>query len=135
MKSWARLARLGLWVEGCGDGLGFEYLEPTLREPVLSLPPRERWVVLTHGRASGWKNERVIETYRTSAAEPSAASRAALRQATHVFWGSATQFDALKDSVPEQAHQACGPGRTAEKLGAPHVFPTVEEWRKWLGSA
>ncbi|RMF98894.1 MAG: hypothetical protein D6727_01685, partial [Gammaproteobacteria bacterium] len=53
--SWRQLAGRGLWVEGCGDHLGFATLLPTLASPVLQLPPPAQWSVLTRaGAETSW---------------------------------------------------------------------------------
>lgn len=134
--SWFRLADLGVWVEGSGEGLGFEDLLPTLDEPVLGLPSWKNWRVLTHLSARGWETDQVISTYQVeSHLKPEAL--AALESATHVYWGSGSQLDAIKGDLPEGAHHACGPGKTSDALqakGLAHdVFPSVEEWKRWLG--
>ena len=42
--TYAELARRGVWVEGCAEGLGFDTLRPTLAAPILAimLTPPER---------------------------------------------------------------------------------------------
>jgi hypothetical protein len=118
--------------------LGFETLRPTLAEGVLQLPDSGEWAVLTHEEArSGW-DMRVVPTYRAPVSYAEDA-KAALGRATHVFWSSASQFDALKDRLSRPVEHACGPGKTAEHLaraGVKHtVFPSVEEWKKWINGA
>lgn len=136
VSSWFKLAEKGLWVEGCAENLGFESIRKTIAEEVLQLPPFKSWTVLTHeGAERGW-DTRVIPTYRLKKSGYPDRAKQALKQATHVFWSSASQFDELKDTVPQNAHQACGVGRTYEHLTScgvkPVVFPTAEEWRKWI---
>ena len=134
--SWFKLAQMGVWVEGCAEGLGFDFLKPTLNEPVLSLPALTEWSVLTHDAAeSGWQGSRVISTYRVNTQYPKAATQA-LNQAENIFWSSGSQYDELKGEMSKHARSYCGPGKTAEYLRQngvrPTVFPSVEEWRKWL---
>lgn len=133
--SWFRLARAGVWVEGCAEGLGYDFVEPTLHEPVLQLPTR--WTVLTHTSATGWDSEkRVIATYEVSEEAYDDEARAALKSATHVYWSSASQFDQLSHLASRDAVHACGPGKTARHLstkGVRHdVFPSSDDWRKWV---
>ncbi len=141
-KSWFKLAAQGVWVEGCAENLGFDWLTPTLREKVLQLPPLEDWQALTHeGALEGWEGKigSTVATYRVD--EPTGsmnpAERLAFENSTHYFWSSSTQFDSLGKLVPRDAHHACGPGKTARHLRDaglnPVVFPAVEEWKKWLG--
>ncbi len=137
--SWLRLAAQGLWVEGCAENLGFDRFEPTLREDVLQLASLKDWMVLTHdGHQDDWREGRgmsVIETYRVSA-RYSDEAKAALKSAKFVFWSSGSQFDELNAWVSPKAHQACGLGKTADRLsGQAMAFPSVEEWRKWIQNA
>jgi hydroxymethylbilane synthase len=140
IDTWQALAERGVWVEGCGEGLGFAALEPLLAEPLLQLPARDQWTVLTHEEAAaGWPAGAVIATYRhgeSSAA--SAADDSAPAGATHVYWFSSTQFDRWHGVVAPGAQHACGPGKTYEHLRRAgvqnlRVFPQPAHWRQWLG--
>ncbi|MBI3558018.1 MAG: hydroxymethylbilane synthase [Deltaproteobacteria bacterium] len=136
-KSWFKLALQGLWVEGCAENLGFEGVKSTLTEPVLGLPNAEQWDILTHCNAiDGWSWGRVIPTYRVQP-DFGKGEVDSLKQATHVFWSSGSQFEALRGQVSGKARHACGPGKTSEVLmasgvSAVDVFPSVEEWKKWV---
>lgn len=148
--SWFKLAQQGTWVEGCAEGLGFEFVKPTLGEGVLQLPAwGAQWAVFTHDRAlEGWSGARAVATYRvpdSSRAEPSdrgAQSQAdaigALSTAYQVYWSSGSQWDELGKHARAGARHACGPGKTAAYLKSrgivPTVFPSAEEWRAWLRS-
>ncbi|MCM2279095.1 MAG: hydroxymethylbilane synthase [Oligoflexia bacterium] len=136
VSSWQRLAKMGLWIEGCGESLGFEHLAPMLDEEVLGLPAFSQWNVLTHEAAvKDWDGPRVIATYRVPSGY-SEEAKASLAKATHVFWSSGSQFEKLREIAPKGAHHACGPGKTQERIKAagiePTLFPSVDEWRKWL---
>ncbi len=136
--SWQQLAARGLWVEGCGDHLGFAALLPTLASPVLQLPAPEHWTVLTRaGAEASWAGsgvQRVIASYRLRAAQD--ADPGELGGATHFYWASAEQFLRCRDRLPPQAVHACGAGKTAvalRRLGIePLVFPNRREWQAWL---
>jgi hypothetical protein len=57
--------------------------------------------------------------------------------ATHFYWGSAAQFQAVRHWLPANSHHACGPGKTYRALLAAGVanlqpFPSRDEWRKWV---
>jgi hydroxymethylbilane synthase len=136
--SWFRLAKMGVWVEGCAENLGFSELIPTLQASVLELPNWESWGVLTHEEANGsWEklNISVFPTYKINSNYGTDAKEA-LERSSYLFWSSGSQFDALKEYVSPHAKHACGPGKTAARLREhgiqPDVFPTAEEWRKWL---
>ena len=137
-SSWFKLAQQGIWVEGCAEGLGFETLMPTLKEPVLGLPELAGWSVLTHDQAfTEWLElgMRAIGSYTVHVKYPDWV-REELRSATDVFWSSSSQINGLKGDLPKNARHACGPGKTAEYLRIlgiePLVFPKGEEWRKWI---
>ena len=139
IKSWERLARRGLWIEGCGDHLGFETLRPTLASGVLHLPALPAWTVLTRvGAEASWRGTgigRVLGSYELMdvASEPDIDT---LRSATHLFWSSVEQFQRFRAWIPPGAQHACGSGKTADALRelglAPEVFPNREEWQAWL---
>ncbi|MFI4906113.1 MAG: hydroxymethylbilane synthase [Steroidobacterales bacterium] len=140
IDTWQALADRGVWVEGCGEGLGFAALEPMLAEPLLQLPPRDQWTVLTHAEAAaGWPAGDVIATYRHG--ERAAAGDAAgapPADATHVYWFSSAQFERWRGFVGPGAQHACGPGKTYEHLRRAgvqnlRVFPQPAHWRQWLG--
>jgi hydroxymethylbilane synthase len=137
IETWQALAARGVWVEGCGDGLGLAALEPLLAQPLLQLPALAEWTVLTHEQAaSSWPASAVVATYRHVNTElPDAAGPAS--DVTHVYWHSGAQFERWRAHVPVGAHHACGSGRTSEHLRSAgvqnlRVFPQVAHWRQWL---
>jgi hydroxymethylbilane synthase len=141
--SWYRLAARGVWVEGCAEGFGLELARPILAEKVLGLPEfGPAWTVLTHDQAAeGWTgaagSARVVATYQVPRALASGdGSGAQLATARHIYWGSGSQYDEYARFVAPGARHCCGPGKTAAHLRArgvePTVFPSAEEWRKWL---
>ena len=143
--TWQALAERGVWVEGCAEGLGMAALEPLLTAPLLQLPEREQWTVLTHAgaaagwAAAGWSAGNVIATYRHAervAADDAAGAPPA--DATHVYWFSSAQFERWRGAVGPGAQHACGPGKTYEHLRRAgvqnlRVFPQPAHWRHWLG--
>jgi len=161
IDTWQALAARGIWVDGCAEGLGFAAIEGLLAEPMLQLPPREQWTVLTHqDAAAGWPAGEVIATYRHSESNGSgagngaragqatgaahaadtahAADAAPPADATHVYWSSSAQFDRWHAHVAPGAQHACGPGKTFEHLRRAGVqnlraFPQPLHWRQWLG--
>jgi hydroxymethylbilane synthase len=140
VETWQALAARGIWVEGCGESLGFAALAPMLAQPLLQLPQLDQWTVLTHIEAvSGWPATAVVATYRHASSSPAdTASAGPAPDVTHVYWHSSAQFDRWCASVPADVQHACGSGRTSEHLrrAAVHnlrVFPQVALWRQWLG--
>lgn len=138
--SWFRLAQRGIWIEGCGDNLGFIDLVPTLRAGVLQLPSLDRWTILTHEAAvTSWKDSgvgKVLPSYRSDL-EANRELRRHVGESTHFFWGSVQQYEALRSWLPANAHHACGVGKTLLALrhaGLDRVqaFPSRKEWQQWL---
>jgi hypothetical protein len=139
-KSWFALAEQGVWVQGCGEGLGAEATAQLIAEPLLRLPPAQQWDVLTHEAAvdpwqSGrWAGANVIATYAVEQNGP--LDTAALAAATHIFWSSTAQFERGRRHARPEAQHASGPGKTAAHIRAAGVrhcraFPSAEEWRQW----
>ncbi len=143
VESWRRLAARGIWVEGCGDNLGFSALTDTLGSPVLGLPPLRNWTALTYRWAvPGWQASgvgRVLATYDILPPDDPAVIAGLedqVRRASHCYWSSAEQYHALRTAVPAGAHHASGAGKTLRALRAagldPQPFPNGREWHRWL---
>jgi hydroxymethylbilane synthase len=137
--SWFRLAKLGIWVEGCAEEFGFDALEPTLGQELLGLPAIRDWNVLTHDTGlETWPSEYVTSTYSVSSTTLLHAEHPAviaLSEARSVFWSSGSQFEAFKEWVPEECQHACRYGKSYYSLlnkGLENlaVYPSVAEWRK-----
>jgi hydroxymethylbilane synthase len=135
VETWRALAKRGVWVEGCADGLGWAQIEGLLAEPWLTLPPPQQWTILTHAQAAReWECGQVIATYQSRDAGEGPPA-----DATHIYWASGAQFDRWRATVGGQVVHACGPGKTSEHLrraGVTQVrtFPSVQQWRDWLAS-
>jgi hydroxymethylbilane synthase len=143
VKSWQKLARQGIWVEGCTDHLGFASLNDWLKCDVLQLPPIRDWTAVTHVNAlKGWQASGVKATLATYRHETESASNFAptlegLDASTHFFWRSPQHFERVKHLLPADAHHACGPGKTLRALRAAGIknvaaFPSHKEWQQWL---
>jgi hypothetical protein len=141
VESWKRLAARGVWVEGCAENLGFTFLKETLGAPALRLPPLDEWTVLTHRDAvPSWRDSGIGKTaasYELLQPRDGAAIAGAVAAASHFFWGSPQQFERARPWLPDYAHHACGPGKTAAYLqargvAAPSLFPSRRAWQQWL---
>lgn len=134
VTSMQKLAAMGLWVEGCAENLGFENIRQMLAEPMLQLPPLKDWTILTHADAvDDWAEGNVIATYKII--EPEGVPEG-LKQATHIWWGSGSQFLRLKNYAVNARHHACGVGKTASLLIkhniTPDIYPNVKIWQSSL---
>jgi hydroxymethylbilane synthase len=141
VKTWQRLAKRGLWIEGCGDGFGFAFIKGMLQDPILDLPALKNWHIFTHQDAvSTWSQGQVLATYKLSAKHLSQEMQASLKKIHYVYWTSVWQYDALHSYFPNVKLHACGVGKTYEGLvsrGVKHIirFPTQALWQNWLKGA
>ncbi len=136
-RSWRKLAEMGVWVEGCADSLGFEFIRPLIGKRILSLPKLEEWCVLTHSKAvSGWQECEAIAPYDVVFEDDSFYAEG-LGTADVVFWASGYQFDCYSKFVSENVVHCCGAGKTADHLTT-HLkqdffpFPSYKSWLKFI---
>lgn len=129
-STWRKLAARGVWVHGSSEGLGT--FDP---RTIDRLAGRQvRWHRLTHTRADV---PDAFATYESESAVP-----AVLRDRTHFFWRSASEFRRAIAAFPDVRDRwhACGPGHTldvVERLaGAARVRPylTYEDWLNGMTS-
>jgi hydroxymethylbilane synthase len=125
-RTWRKLAKRGIWVHGCADGLGdgeAPNIDALAGRPIA-------WTRLTHADAARDQAEE-LATYSVESSWP-----ADLADRTHLFWSSGTEFQralAAFPSLRERFH-ASGPGRTArtisDVIGADRmsVWIDYDEW-------
>jgi hydroxymethylbilane synthase len=126
MQTWKRLARRGIWVNGCAESLG-EQESPRI-ETLAGAPVR--WLKLTH--ESGYTDGEIeaLATYRLVPKDEAVD----LSGRKYFFWKSGSSFEyALSQNrwLKEMTH-FCGPGNTQrilERNGVePHVFLDHGQW-------
>jgi hypothetical protein len=139
--TWFKLAQKGIFVSGCAEGFGFEFLKTMLTSsPCNKAFSTEPWTILTHVIAHQFEmptHEHMIGTYHiefkvnTSLIEK-------LKMSQMIYWASGSQFDALHSYCDQRAHHACGPGKTARYLKAygknPIIFPSHKDFLQWTQS-
>ncbi len=136
--TWRKLAAKGLLVSGCTDNLGWRRMGDLTENSLLDLPQAAQWHVLTHEQALGWsKSGATVHFTYAFEKQNDLEFKKQLENATHVFWGSASQFFKYHEACPREAHHACGPGKTADRLaevGLEHytVFPSRAQWQTWV---
>jgi hydroxymethylbilane synthase len=125
-RTWAKLARRGIWVNGSADGLG-DGEQPN----VDTLVGRALgWLRLTHADAG---DPDALATYAVTHDLP-----ADLSSRTHFFWTSGRLFRAALERFPalRDARHASGPGRTAavihETLGPAAYRRVWLDYDQWL---
>ena len=126
VQTWKRLARRGVWVNGCAESLGEH--EPTRIETLAGGPLN--WLKLTHQDGYTDGEMPVAATYRLV---PNSEG-IKLSGKKYFFWKSGSSFEqALKLNpwLSDMTH-FCGPGNTQrilEKNGIePHVFLNHAQW-------
>ena len=126
VQTWKRLARRGVWVNGCAESLG-EQESPQI-ETLAGAPVR--WLKLTH--ESGYTDGEIeaLATYRLVAKE----ATVDLSGKKYFFWKSGSSFEyALSQNnwLKDMTH-FCGPGNTQRILQRhgiePHIFLDHGQW-------
>ncbi|HEV2905569.1 MAG TPA: hypothetical protein VGW32_10995, partial [Pyrinomonadaceae bacterium] len=126
LRTWARLAARGIWVNGSAEGLGEQ--EDARVETLAG--DDLRWVKLTHDSAPSQNGMIMVATYRLVEKE----SIPELDAMKYFFWTSGSGFERalmLNPWIRAQTH-FCGPGNTQQALERngvkPHVFLDHEQW-------
>jgi len=135
-KTWIELAKLGIWVTACADGLGFEYLVDALKMPVLNIQPSDI-CILTHQKAAErWRQKGYasISNYELVATHDEEIINR-ISSADFIFWSSYSQFNSYKKYAMPAATHACAGGETASLLKKeglkPVIFPTIKAFEQW----
>jgi hydroxymethylbilane synthase len=107
LQSWKKLASLGVWVNGCAEGLGEENTRLETLRPGLA------WVKLTHKCALEYAKGKASATYELTDKAPDVSP--SLRDKTHFYWMSASSFKRALELFPRElknGYHGCGPGIT-----------------------
>jgi hydroxymethylbilane synthase len=130
-KTWFELAKKGIWVEGCADGLGIDFLKNVWQSPLANISESDLVLLTNEDSALDWQREgrKAIATYRLIP-NPSEGLITALQGAEAIFWTSFKQFEACKSFYTEGSLHACPAGKTVRKLRElgiePVVFPSIK---------
>lgn len=134
--TWYELAKMGIWVEGCADGLGLESVAALLASALVGLPKTDIQIVTNKSSISHWKEDgwNSTGTYELIPSLP-ADLQEKMRRAEMVFWTSFQQYELCKDLLDKNVIHACPAGKTATLLRAkmlsPVVFPTIKAFSYW----
>ncbi len=134
VKTWNKLAKRGLWIEGCSDGLGEQ---ERLRIEELTEKHKD-FTKLTHtlSKISATSRFPIQITYKLETEEVPD-----LRKKRFFFWKSGSQFDLITRKYPEilSRFHSCGPGLSFEYLqkrlkgkGRLSVFLSHQEWLQFM---
>lgn len=135
-KTWYELAKMGLWVQGSADAMGFEQLLPSLQMPLLN-HSKDDLVILTHKKAAerwGLKGYHAQSNYELVPVSDAVVQNK-MAQAEFVFWSSFSQYELYKSVIRSNVRHLCAGGETAELLRQqgiePILFPTIKAFEQW----
>lgn len=136
-KTWRALAKEGIWVDGCADSLGLEYLEHIWQTPLFRLLRSDIEIITSEQSAQQWLDKGWCTTalYRLKPAIKEHVKEA-VRSADVVFWTSYQQYLLLCSELKPGVLHCSLPGKTAEMLEKnglqPVLFPTIKAFKQWL---
>lgn len=139
-KTWLELAKLGLWVEGSADALGFESLQSVWQMPLLQININDV-CILTHKQAAERWQSNGFHALANYTLKPSndAALMERIREAKVFFWSSFSQYEHYGMYAAYDATHICAGGETATLLQQagvnPIVFPTIKAFEQWRKSS
>ncbi len=139
-KTWLELAKLGIWVEGSADALGFESLEAVWSMPLLNKKITDVCILTHQQAAERWKIKgyHAASNYRLKPQQDEAVI-AQIKNAKFIFWSSFSQFEYYGIHAAQDAVHICAGGETASLLTEagikPVVFPTIKAFEQWRRSS
>lgn len=135
-KTWFELAKKGIWVEGCADAFGLEFLLQPWQMPLFNISKEDVAVVTNSDSANSWQ-AKAWKTYNTySTIEKSIPGiEEKIKEADIIFWTSFRQYLQYKDAIKVDVIHVCPYGETAEQFKAagitPVVFPNIKAFQQW----
>lgn len=135
-KTWRKLAMKGIWVQGCADALGLEYLESIWQRPLYNIFKKDVQIFTSSASAETWKSKGwlAIEMYDLIP-NPGDEIKRAAQDADIFFWTSYQQYLVLKPFIKNNIRHFTLPGRTSEMFKRNNIsvdlFPTIRAFNKW----
>ncbi|HKB44085.1 MAG TPA: hydroxymethylbilane synthase [Chitinophagaceae bacterium] len=134
--TWYGLAKKGMWVEGCADGLGLELLTTAWQSSLISLSKEKAQILTNQLGVDTWKKEgwEATATYHLF---PHLNNNIipALKNSSIFFWTSFHQYECCKNILPDKAVHCCPAGKTAQLFRnadiEPKIFPTIAAFKEW----
>ena len=139
-RTWFELAKQGYWVTASADALGFEFLLPSLRMPLLGIGILD-FVILTHEiAAERWRKKGYSAVSNSKLlSKNNEAIKESIAVADAIFWSSYSQYEFYGHSAKPGVKHLCAGGETAELLKQqgiePVIFPTIEAFEQWRKSS
>ncbi|MBU6158027.1 MAG: hypothetical protein KGP35_03235 [Bacteroidetes bacterium] len=138
-KTWYELAKLGVWVEGSADALGFEHWLPMLSIPLINQSADDICILTHEAAVARWqqKGKKAVSNYRLIPSHIESIQHK-ISDAKAIFWSSYAQYEYYGKYVAAQAKHICAGGETAERLRQagidPVIFPTLKSFDAWRKS-
>jgi hydroxymethylbilane synthase len=135
-KTWYELAKQGVWVEGCADAFGLEFIEKAWEMPLLKYKKADVQIITNENGAANWKQKgwKASGTYETKA-EPKKELANEMARADIIFWTSYHQYELYRDVLKKDVQHVCSSGETAVLLRSagiePVVFPNIKAFQQW----
>jgi hydroxymethylbilane synthase len=135
-KTWYDLAKKGVWVEGCADGLGFVFLKDVFKSPLINVNVSALQILTNKSSAAHWINDGFNAAYTYELKNRlSAELKNKIADADIIFWTSYQQYELCKSFFKKNVQHICPSGKTAALLKAqgvnPFVFPTIKSFLHW----
>jgi hydroxymethylbilane synthase len=135
-RTWLELAKQGFWVTASADGLGFEFLLPSLKMPLLEIETADICIITHEGAKDRWKQKgyAAMCNYKLAATYDSGLINK-LAAADYIFWSSFSQYKSYNRYCKANAIHLCAGGETAALLKEngiePVIFPTIKAFELW----
>ncbi len=135
-KTWFDLAKTGIWVTGCTDGLGFESILPVLSMPLINGNISNITILTHHKAAVKWLNKGIKALgFYDLIPKNDVEIIKSVEGADFIFWSSYAQYIHYHRFAISSVIHACAAGETAESLihsGLhPVIFPTLKAFEIW----
>ncbi|MEN9609239.1 MAG: hypothetical protein RLZZ628_53 [Bacteroidota bacterium] len=129
-KTWFQLAQKGIWVNGCAEGFGFEYLNPVFERPLFHTLKKNILILTNESAQAHWQsNYQTAASYRLI---PNLTKRVSneIQTADAIFWTNFEQYQIAKHLLKPHIIHACAAGKTAELFInqgiTPIIFPNIK---------
>lgn len=135
-KTWYELAALGLWVEGCADAFGLDFLSNAWKMPLIGIQKDDVTIITNEESAVNWQQKgwKALGTYQT-VNRPKNELAKQIAKADIIFWTSFRQYELYKNVLKNEVQHVCPSGETAVLFRSaglePVVFPTIKTFQQW----
>jgi hydroxymethylbilane synthase len=135
-RTWYELAKKGIWVEGCADGLGFDFILPILQSPLINISKKDIQLITNNQSKIHWLEDgvNVAGTYALITQLPEEI-KSIITGADVIFWTSFQQYQICSSFIKANVQHVCPSGKTAKLLMAagiqPIIFPTIKAFIDW----